>query len=60
MSLHSVLPDRTWTTRWHDHLLRLNDMRDKVGPATWNAALARASDRDRTVVALLLKGELAS
>ncbi|MFD9437910.1 hypothetical protein ACFWBR_03785 [Streptomyces sp. NPDC060006] len=60
MSLRSVLPDHTWTARWHDHLLRLNDMRDRVGPAAWNAALGRVSDRDRTVVALLLKGELAS
>ncbi|MGW1239747.1 hypothetical protein [Streptomyces bobili] len=55
-----MLPDHTWTARWHDHLLRLNDMRDRVGPAAWNAALGRVSDRDRTVVALLLKGELAS
>ncbi|MFE2188515.1 hypothetical protein [Streptomyces sp. NPDC059455] len=48
--------------RWNDHLLRLEDLRDddkKVGPAAWDAALARVSDSDRGVVELLLKGDLA-
>ncbi|MEV4000562.1 hypothetical protein AB0K62_33635 [Streptomyces halstedii] len=57
-SLLSVLPDRSWNERWREHVLRLEDLRDKVGPAAWTAALARVSDEDRTLVHLLVKGEL--
>ncbi|MBV1949744.1 hypothetical protein [Streptomyces sp. BV129] len=57
-SLRSVLPDRSWRERWSRHVLRLEDLRDKVGPGAWNAALARVNDEDRTLVHLLLKGEL--
>jgi len=53
------LPDHAWTARWHDHLRRLEDLRDKAGAAAWNAALARVTSADRTLVSLLLKGKLA-
>ncbi|MFG2532532.1 hypothetical protein [Streptomyces sp. NPDC048516] len=57
-SLRSVLPDRTWNEHWREHVLRLEDLRDKVGPAAWNAALARVNDEDRALVHLLVKGDL--
>lgn len=59
MSLRSALDDDTFLSRWNDHLLRLENLRDKVGPAAWKAALTRVSDTDRTVVQLLLKEDLA-
>ncbi|MFD3627300.1 hypothetical protein [Streptomyces sp. NPDC058698] len=62
VSLRSATDDRTFRHRWNDHLLRLEDLRNddkKVGPAAWDAALARVSDSDRSVVQLLLKGDLA-
>ncbi len=61
-SLRSALPEAAWSKDWHDSFLRLEDLRNdskKIGPAAWKAALARVSDNDRTVVGLLLKGELA-
>ncbi|MFE1876793.1 hypothetical protein ACFW9N_39065 [Streptomyces sp. NPDC059496] len=58
-SLRSVLDDRTWASRWRGHLLRLDDLRDKVGTTAWNTALAHADNDDRAVIQLLLKGELA-
>ncbi|GHI76156.1 MULTISPECIES: hypothetical protein [Streptomyces] len=57
--LRSALDDRTFGARWSDHLLRLEDLRGKVGPAAWQAALTRVKDTDRATVQLLLKGELA-
>ncbi|MFJ6760201.1 hypothetical protein ACIQNK_34900 [Streptomyces sp. NPDC091273] len=59
LSLRSVLDDRAFLERWHVHLLRLEDLRDKVGPAVWAAALARFDDTDRTIVRLLVKEDLA-
>ncbi|MFE9256563.1 hypothetical protein [Streptomyces sp. NPDC006879] len=59
-SLRSVLDDGTWDKRWQDHSLRLEDLRDKVGAAAWDAALARAGSDDQALVHLLLKGDLAS
>ncbi|MDH6709061.1 hypothetical protein P3T27_005807 [Kitasatospora sp. MAA19] len=59
LSLRSALPDPLWQQRWRDHLLRLDDLREKVGPAPWNAALLNAGDRDRVIVDLLLKEDLA-
>jgi hypothetical protein len=58
-SLRSVLDDHTWRQRWGDPLLRLEDLRDKIGPAAWKAALSRVSETDRTIVQLLVKGDLA-
>ncbi|MGX1800426.1 hypothetical protein ACWIGN_32080, partial [Streptomyces albidoflavus] len=58
-SLRAVLDDRAWNERWSDHLLRLEDLRGKVGPAAWSAALARVTDNDRSLVQLLVKGDLA-
>ncbi|MGY5072349.1 hypothetical protein [Streptomyces griseus] len=59
-SVCSALPDHdAGASTWRDPLLRLEDLSEKVGPAAWNAALARVSDADRAIVALLLKGDLA-
>ncbi|MEU4115839.1 hypothetical protein AB0F71_15250 [Kitasatospora sp. NPDC028055] len=58
-SMRSALPEHHWNERWRDHLLRLEDLREKVGTAAWAAALARVSDTDRAIVSLLLKGGLA-
>jgi hypothetical protein len=57
-SVRSVLDDRSWNEHWSDHLLRLEDLRGKVGPAAWSAALARVTDNDRSLVQLLVKGDL--
>lgn len=62
LGLRSAMDDRMFRARWNDHLLRLEDLRDddkKIGLAAWKAALARVSDSDRSVVQLLLKGDLA-
>ncbi|MFJ4966758.1 hypothetical protein ACIP6P_30635 [Streptomyces sp. NPDC088729] len=58
-SLRSVLDERTWHERWNEHALRLKDLRDKVGPGAWEAALTRVDETDRLVVHLLVKGDLA-
>ncbi|WP_323371913.1 hypothetical protein [Streptomyces katsurahamanus] len=58
-SLKSALDSDTFQERWGDHLLRLEDLRVRVGPAAWEAASGRADDTDRTIVQLLLKEELA-
>ncbi|RZD72078.1 hypothetical protein C0Q57_05940 [Streptomyces albidoflavus] len=59
LSLRSVLDDRVFRERWSDHLTRLDDLRDKVGPAAWAAGRALVTDRDRTLVHLLMKEDLA-
>ncbi|MFF4323090.1 hypothetical protein [Streptomyces sp. NPDC001568] len=59
LSLRSVMDDRMFRERWNAHLLRLEDLREKVGLAAWAAALARVSNTDRTLVRLLLKEDLA-
>ncbi|MEU3477795.1 hypothetical protein ACI2LO_25610 [Streptomyces sp. NPDC033754] len=59
LSLRSVLDEGPFQERWGDHLLRLEDLRDKVGPAAWSAALARVTDTDCTIVQLLVKEDLA-
>lgn len=58
-SLRSAVPDRTWNARWREHVLRLEDLRDKIGPASWAAALERVAKTDRALVRLLLNGDLA-
>ena len=58
-SLRSALPDRHWTPHWNEHLLRLEDLNGKVGPASWTAALTRVTADDRSLISLLLKGHLA-
>lgn len=60
LSLQSVLDGQAFRERWSDHLLRLEDLRDKVGRAAWKAALARVSEADRAIVQLLVKKELTS
>ncbi|MFE0188304.1 hypothetical protein [Streptomyces sp. NPDC058989] len=58
-SLRSVLDDSAWNERWQDHSLRLEDLRDRVGAAAWDAARARAGSDDSALVHLLMKGDLA-
>ncbi len=58
--LRSVMADHAWQQRpWHDALLRLENLRERVGARAWDAALARVSDADRILVHLLLKGDIA-
>ncbi|WPP32284.1 hypothetical protein [Streptomyces sp. CL7] len=59
LSLRSALPDHAWNEHWGDHLLRLEDLRSKVGPHVWNSALSQVSDADHALVDLLLEGSLA-
>ncbi|MER5887745.1 hypothetical protein ABT160_28345 [Streptomyces sp. NPDC001941] len=58
VSLRSVLDDGAFHDRWNDDLARLEDLRDKIGPAAWSAALDRVTDTDRTLVQLLVKKDL--
>ncbi|MFL4902793.1 hypothetical protein ACJ6WF_06335 [Streptomyces sp. MMS24-I2-30] len=44
---------------WLDHFLRLEDLRGRLGPTAWNAALLRVTDNDRTLIQLLINGDLA-
>lgn len=59
LSLRSALDDRMFRERWKMHLLRLEDLRNKVGPAAWTAALSRVCDTDRAIVQLLVNKDLA-
>ncbi|MFD4916617.1 hypothetical protein ACFWNR_25790 [Streptomyces virginiae] len=56
--LRSVMPEPAWAFRWGEHHLRLDDLRRMVGERVWAAALGRVTDADRTLVHLLLKGDL--
>lgn len=56
--VRSALPDRG-REPWDDPWLRLEDLRGKVGPEVWNAALTCVTDADREIVSALLRGELA-
>ncbi|WP_436762769.1 hypothetical protein [Streptosporangium sp. V21-05] len=58
-ALRSAWPEEMWRGRWDDHLQRLDDLRDKIRTLAWDAALARVTSTDRTIVDLLLKGQLA-
>jgi len=57
--LRSAVDDHTWHKDWLDHFLRLEDLRDRLGPTPWNAALLRVTDNDRTLIQLLINGDLA-
>ncbi|WSQ82717.1 hypothetical protein OG725_37090 (plasmid) [Streptomyces sp. NBC_01213] len=57
--LRSAVDNRTWHRDWLDHFLRLEDLRDRIGPTAWNAALLRVNDNDRTLIQLLINGDLA-
>ncbi|MEV4338040.1 hypothetical protein [Streptomyces sp. NPDC049590] len=59
LSLQSVLDDRDFRERWSDHLARLDNLRERVGLTAWTADLARVTDRDRSLVRLLVKEDLA-
>ncbi|MGW6209820.1 hypothetical protein ACWF9B_40020 [Streptomyces sp. NPDC055089] len=58
-SLRSVLPEALWQSRWDEHSQRLDNLAGRVGPAAWTNAGNRASDTDRSIVDLMLKGQLA-
>ncbi|MEU9489269.1 hypothetical protein AB0D83_37505 [Streptomyces decoyicus] len=58
LSLRSVTDDRRFRERWGDHVLRLENLRDKIGLTAWTADPGRVSDNDRTIVRLLLKEDL--
>jgi hypothetical protein len=58
-SLRSVLPGPRWRKRWHEHAQRLDDLAGKVGSSAWTSARTRVTTADRTVIDLLLKGQLA-
>ncbi|MET8629796.1 hypothetical protein ABZW30_39760 [Kitasatospora sp. NPDC004669] len=57
-SLRSVLPEQSWRAHWGEHASRLDDLRERIGPAAWQTARARVDADDRTLVRLLLKGTL--
>ncbi|WP_237291393.1 hypothetical protein [Streptomyces sp. Sge12] len=59
LSLRSVTDDRRFHERWGDHVLRLENLRDKIGLTAWTADPGRVNDNDRTIVRLLLKEDLA-
>jgi hypothetical protein len=59
ISQRSSWPEKLWRKRWDEHLQRLDDLRTKVNESTWDAALARITDRDQMIVGHLLKGDLA-
>lgn len=59
LSLRSSWPESLWRKRWDEHLQRLDDLRTKVNESTWDAALARITDRDHMIVDHLVKGDLA-
>ncbi|MYQ81642.1 MULTISPECIES: hypothetical protein [unclassified Streptomyces] len=58
ISLRGVLSDRHFDRTWREPLLRLDNLRERVGEAVFDAALHRATDRDRMIVGHLLKGDL--
>ncbi|MEU9291750.1 hypothetical protein AB0D57_45870 [Streptomyces sp. NPDC048275] len=59
LSLRSVLDDDAFGDLWSAHLHRLQDLRGRIGPAAWSAALARVTDTDRNIVKLLANKDLA-
>ncbi|AQT70528.1 hypothetical protein [Streptomyces sp. fd1-xmd] len=58
LSLRSTWPEKLWHKRWDEHQQRLADLRTKVNESTWDASLARVTDRDRMIIDHLLKGDL--
>ncbi|WP_344430821.1 hypothetical protein [Streptomyces lavendulocolor] len=56
--LASVVPEEEFDVRWRDHLIRLDDLSLRIGPAAWSAARRQADDRDHALIRLLLKGDL--
>ena len=55
-ALSSVLDGDRWAARWQSAFERLEDLKAKLGPAVWAAALEEITDTDRELVDLLLKG----
>ncbi|WP_405469311.1 hypothetical protein [Streptomyces anulatus] len=57
-SLRGTLPDRHWVATWREHMLRLENLRERVGETVFDAAVRRVTDRDRMIIDHLLKGNL--
>ncbi|MGW2858251.1 hypothetical protein [Streptomyces sp. NPDC001205] len=56
-ALSSVLDAGRWAARWQQAYERLEDLKAQLGAIVWNAALEGATDADRDLVDLLLKGD---
>jgi len=57
-ALRGTLSDRHWAATWHEPMQRLENLRERVDEAVFDAAARRATARDRTIIDLLLKGHL--
>ncbi|WP_345442529.1 hypothetical protein [Actinoallomurus vinaceus] len=57
-NLRSAMSPRLWQSDWADAHTRLEDLRERLGPATWAQALSRVTDVDRALVGGLLTGAL--
>ncbi|MFI9589783.1 hypothetical protein [Nonomuraea sp. NPDC052265] len=58
ISLRGVMPSRHFDRTWNKPLLRLDNLRERVGEDIFDGALHRATDRDHLIVEHLLKGDL--
>ncbi|SEK43847.1 hypothetical protein [Streptacidiphilus jiangxiensis] len=58
IAMRSAWPEELWRKRWDQHLQRLTDLRSKVNETAWDAALSRATDRDREIIDHVFRGEL--
>ncbi|MBV6703440.1 hypothetical protein KV557_41295 [Kitasatospora aureofaciens] len=52
------MPTASWRAGWSQHAARLDDLRDRIGHASWDAARVQADGDDRALVELLLKGTI--
>ncbi|MBK6015520.1 hypothetical protein [Streptomyces sp. MBT53] len=57
-NLRSVVPPPAWKADWGETHERLEDLKDKLGAATWSQALAQVGDADRELIRHLLTGDL--
>ncbi|MFF2852524.1 hypothetical protein ACFVT5_40445 [Streptomyces sp. NPDC058001] len=57
-NLRTVLPPPSWGADWGETHARLEDLKRKIGDGPWQQALTRVTDGDRTLIDLLLTGQL--
>ncbi|RSN53993.1 hypothetical protein DMH12_17200 [Streptomyces sp. WAC 04229] len=57
-SLRPVLPAEVWEAEWRDPVLRLADLRARVGESSWLRARAAVTADERAVIDALMKGHL--